>query len=419
LEYPADQEASASNVLVWFWGREGASAKFALELVRELCKVQGLNIVLSCSRAELFASAKRYLSDIDIETVSTFAGEKTSLRGKLSAAIAFAGLPLRTLRFRRIFQRRRIDVALCTHSSVWDLAMLTILSRGSARYIQILHEVMPIAGDVFPLRLQVVWRQIATADAVIVLSEHVKRLVIDQFGFPADRVWKMTHGAFAFGSRTVQPAVHPRGVRPVRLLFFGHIVAYKGLERLLSAMHLLTQRGLPVELVVAGRGDLKVYHQLLTLANIKVHNRWLDEEEIASFLAASDIVVLPYSTSSQSGVVASAFTAGRPVVATPVGGLVEQVRHGATGLIGRDLSAEALADALTCFITDPDLLDRCAVKALQHARDELNWRDCAHVVSEAICAVRAMPRRCSRTPGHTPHSTPKPPSTPDRWRKST
>ena len=54
------------------------------------------------------------------------------------------------------------------------------------------------------------------------------------------------------------------------------------------------------------------YEALDGLRGVRVTNRWMDESEIGGALAAADIVVLPYLEASQSGVAASAATAGVP-----------------------------------------------------------------------------------------------------------
>jgi len=105
---------------------------------------------------------------------------------------------------------------------------------------------------------------------------------------------------------------------------------------------------------------------------------------------------LPYGEASQSGVAASAYAAGRPVVATPVGGLVEQVVHGTTGLLAQDLSAEALADEVAALVDSPVLFDLCSAGALNHANSMLTWEKSAQKIAEVVAAVQAMPRRRSR-----------------------
>jgi glycosyltransferase involved in cell wall biosynthesis len=216
--------------------------------------------------------------------------------------------------------------------------------------------------------------------------------VIERWHCPPERCWKMSHGAYVFGTQPVKAAVHPRGCRPLHLLFFGRISRYKGLDRLFAAMQLLRQRDLHCKLVVAGSGSLDDFQEQLAAPDVEVHNAWLDEEQIAAALAASDLVVLPYELSSQSGVAAAAHAAGRPVVATPIGGLCEQIPP-STGLLARDMSAEAFADALSALMTDPVLFDRCAAGALQHAQTELDWHNCAEVLHDAVQQVFVMPKR--------------------------
>jgi glycosyltransferase involved in cell wall biosynthesis len=383
------------NLLIWHWGREGAGAKFTYELTRELGRLAGLQIAVSSANGSELSLVSRSLEGVTREGVPTFAGNKSSLRGKLAALLALGRLPEIALRFRGILRRNRIDLALCTFQSIWDIAALPYLSRGKVRFILILHDAFFHPGDEYPLRQYALRRQIRSADGLIVMSDHVARQAIASFGFPADRIWKMSHGPFSFGGGAlVVPAVHPRGSRDVSLLFFGRIVAYKGLDLLLRAMALLVVRGIQVRLVIAGSGNLTPYSDLLKqLSCVTIHNRWLTEEEIGHFLAASDLAVLPYLEASQSGVAASAYAAGRPVVATPVGGLVEQVIPGETGLIARDTTADALADAIAELVGKPELLEQCARGALDHANGALSWRNGAQVVAEAIAAVHAAPRR--------------------------
>lgn len=389
----ADAATTPSRVLLWHWGRAGAGAKFTMELAREMKGLPGFEIEVSSARgSDLHALAPAL--GVPNHDVPTFEGDKSSWRGKAAAAFGMARLPLIARGFRRLLAERQIDVALCSMQAIWDAATLPALSRGPTRSVLVLHDAFFHPGDEYPLRYTVLRRQIQAADALIVLSGHVRRQAIEAYGYPAERIWEMPHGAFGFGSDEVRAAVHPRGARPLRLLFFGRIVAYKGLDHLLRAQRLLRERGVETEVVVAGSGSLGPYADLLAgLPGVEVHNRWLGDEEIAGFMAGADIAVLPYVEASQSGVAASAYAAGRPVVATPIGGLAEQVVDSETGLLARDMSAEALANAIQRFASDPELLDRCGAGALAHARHELSWRRSAEVVAEVVSAVRAMPRR--------------------------
>ena len=64
------------------------------------------------------------------------------------------------------------------------------------------------------------------------------------------------------------------------------------------------------------------------------------------YFAAADVVVLPYVSATQSGIVQIAFGFGTPVITTNVGGLPEAVDHGKTGLIVEPENPSQLAEAV-------------------------------------------------------------------------
>jgi glycosyltransferase involved in cell wall biosynthesis len=75
------------------------------------------------------------------------------------------------------------------------------------------------------------------------------------------------------------------------------------------------------------------------------------------------------------------------VIATPVGGLPEQVRHGETGLLTEDVSAPALAASIRRFTEDPNMVRRLGENALIHAETELGWKALAPRFAEVLEAV--------------------------------
>jgi len=129
---------------------------------------------------------------------------------------------------------------------------------------------------------------------------------------------------------------------PTRLLFFGRLLPYKGLDVLLEALDRLDPGAF--ELVVAGEGDVSGHN--LSRPNIRVENRFIADEELARFFGEADLVVLPYHTASQSGVAHLAFAFGKPVIATRVGALAEVVNEGVDGLLVPPGEPAALAAAI-------------------------------------------------------------------------
>ena len=70
-------------------------------------------------------------------------------------------------------------------------------------------------------------------------------------------------------------------------------------------------------------------------------------------MAGADVLVLPYIEASQSGLIPIARALGTPVVVTPVGGLPEQVIHGASGVVAQRVTPAAVAEAIDLALATP------------------------------------------------------------------
>jgi glycosyltransferase involved in cell wall biosynthesis len=111
-----------------------------------------------------------------------------------------------------------------------------------------------------------------------------------------------------------------------RVLFFGTIRPYKGLEDLIEAFGRLPESW---QLTVVGETWEGWTHPAELIAaspareRIDFVNRYVTDAEVNGFFAAADLVVLPYRRSSASGPLHIAMSHGLPVVVTAVGGLAE------------------------------------------------------------------------------------------------
>ena len=378
----ATAQAAPLRVLFWHWGRGGAGSKFTFELVRA---------VASCGAAQPFVSAVKncelagLIQGLPLASpvceIETFSGAKDTLAGKLAAARGLAGLLRIGRQFEAFIKDNQIDVVVCTMLSIWDIAVLSALRRLRTPFVLVLHDANPHPGDSYPFRRLAMRREIAAADGVVVLTDHIRQQAIQCHGLANDRIWTIPHGSFDFGVSGLRSLPQDR---PPRLLFFGRILAYKGLSLLLDAYRLLRVDGLRVELDIMGSGDISPYAaKLARLDGVRLTNRWMDDAEIGPALANTDIMVLPYIEASQSGVAAAAASCGMPTVATPVGGLAEQVRHEETGLIAAQTTASGLAHAIRRLLEDPALYEKCSAGALAHAREDLGWDSIASRMVEA------------------------------------
>lgn len=135
------------------------------------------------------------------------------------------------------------------------------------------------------------------------------------------------------------------------LLFFGFIREYKGLKYLLDAMALLKpEEG--YHLLIAGEfyDDPAQYHAglacLMRKEQLTLRDRYIPNEDIPLYFSAADLIVAPYVSGTQSGVVQIAYAFSKPVIATAVGGFSESVFDGQTGYLVPPADARAIAMAV-------------------------------------------------------------------------
>ncbi len=115
-----------------------------------------------------------------------------------------------------------------------------------------------------------------------------------------------------------------------RLLYFGVIRPFKGVEDIVSALELMSEEeAAHFELTVVGETweNWTLPNERIAASpyqeRIRLVNRYVRDEEVAEFFAWADAVVLPYHRSSASGPLHLAMAWGLPVVVSAVGGLVE------------------------------------------------------------------------------------------------
>lgn len=171
-----------------------------------------------------------------------------------------------------------------------------------------------------------------------------------------------TYNAFKIADMSKQEARQKLGyAEDVKLLlFFGFVRPYKGLKYLLEAMPAVLRSGENVRLLVVGEfgSDRQEYmDQIRNLGighAVECHEGYIPDVDVEPFFAACDVVVLPYESATQSGIVQIAYGFEKPVIATEVGGLPDVVLHGKTGTLVRACDAEALAAGIVEFLAAED-----------------------------------------------------------------
>ena len=138
------------------------------------------------------------------------------------------------------------------------------------------------------------------------------------------------------------------------LLFFGIIRPYKGLDMLLEAFYDERLRKHPLKLIIAGEyyQDPQPILDLIKKYELSDHiisvNKFIPDQDVAAYFCASDIVVQPYKSATQSGITQIAYHFNKPMIVTNVGGLPEMVPNGKVGYVVETVPKQ-IADAIVDY----------------------------------------------------------------------
>lgn len=199
-----------------------------------------------------------------------------------------------------------------------------------------------------------------------------------------------TYGMFCRQGMSMQKAREQLQIEQGQrvLLFFGFVRKYKGLQYLLEAMKLLKERDFKVQLWVVGDfGEDKdeYVEQIRTFEigdQVQMVQGYVPDDEVEKYFAASDLVVLPYLSATQSGIVQIAFGFEKPVLVTEVGGLPDVVTNGKTGYVVEPRSAEMIAEAIMDYYINNRR--EAFVSQIEKEKDRFSWKTFVDTLMEMV-----------------------------------
>ena len=355
------------RVLVWQWGRFGAGPRYALEMARALSGMCGVTTLLSLAEGAELLQDSALSGAVDLP-LYTYANAREFVP--------------RTLDIRRVLrpivqrlEAERPDAAIVTMMGYWDIFLVRRLRRMGVPVVSLVHDAEVHPGDQFHLLLHLQRHLLRQSEGIVTLTEFVARQVKQRVSLAGKVHATIPLVAFDFADLGLPPPALPDAdrKRPLRLVLAGRLKRYKGLELLANALKLLGD--VPISLRVVGapqdQGEIAA---LAAFPGVELDLGWKTDRQLLAYLDWADAAVLPYVEASQSGVAPMSFKRARGVIATPVGGLPEQVRHNETGLIAADVSAASFAASIRRLAEERTLARHLGEGALRHADTEISWQ---------------------------------------------
>jgi polysaccharide biosynthesis protein PslF len=271
----------------------------------------------------------------------------------------------------------------------WLVDFLRLLEKPA---VLTLHTVLPEPEEAY-LR---VTRELCKHSArVVALSETGRGLLEDIYGIDPQHVQVIHHGVpdVPFQDTHSAKATFGIGQRTV-ISTFGLISRGKGLEYAIEAMRSVVRRHPETLYLILGethpvvrRHEGESYRESLIAMvreyglnyNVQLVDKYLDFDEVVSYLAATDIYLTPYLNPAQivSGTLAYAVGCGKAIVSTPYLYAQELLAHN-RGFLCDFRDAESIAQRLNMLLDDPALRRATERRAYRFGR-QMTW---PHVASE-------------------------------------
>jgi glycosyltransferase involved in cell wall biosynthesis len=368
-------------------GRYSGGSPLSLHLARALASKHVVRIVVASEARNL----REWLSSgLDVDVHESY--------GSAGSAVASLIDQHRIRRLARAISAFSPEVVLApfVHLWVWPL-----MARVRAPWVYVVHDPKPhpgLAGRIWHM----IDRRIARrAGHVIVHSESFIRILNDEFGIDPAGISFVPLGPLTdfLGKDTASVAPRSESSHGPRILFFGRMAQYKGIDVLLEAAPAILSALPNATISLVGSGiSRRLAATAASTQGVMLHDRWVDDSEVGTFFRNADVVVLPYTSGTQSAVIPVAATFSLPVIASAVGGLTEQIDHGECGILVPPGDAGALADAVIKLWSDPSRAQALGRSLHEAYLTKRSWSSIGDSVANACqmaiaCSTAAIAER--------------------------
>jgi L-malate glycosyltransferase len=231
-----------------------------------------------------------------------------------------------------------------------------------------------------PPRRKIIRRVHLLATFVIANSEASRRLLIEEFGIPRDRVRLLHNGVdlerilSALGNRQkIFPDLKPGAKLIINVANMNSEV--KGQSVLIKAAKDVCQIVPEAVFVLVGDGPLRSQFEQ-QVSNLGIRERFIflgRRRDVPEILSCASIFAFPSFAEGLPNSILEALAAGVPIVATAVGGIPEIIEHGTHGLLVKSGDAHGLAQAISSLLRNPELSQKFSMAGRERIRSSFTW----------------------------------------------
>ena len=239
------------------------------------------------------------------------------------------------------------------------LSRLFILKR--RKVILNVHDPKPHSGEFHLPRYiyrKLLFRMI---DKYVVFSNYSKSILKPQLN-DRKKIFVLKLLPYSVYKKFASPSIQAN--KQDYISFVGRISPYKGVELFVEAIKIVNKVLPKQEFIIAGKPITGYTPDFLNIksSHLKIYNKFLDNQEMASIVSNSKLIVCPYIDATQSGVIMTSYALNCPVLVTNTGGLPEYVSP-KTGIVVKGSTAEAIAEGIIAFLKSYPTADERGVKS--------------------------------------------------------
>ena len=318
------------------------------------------------------------VSSRDVAIEKHLSGRVNVIRAGLARVSSPANI-VGLFKLEKILRERRVDIVHIQSGVMWELFLRRFMRR--VPWVVTCHDIVRhpsyrCIGSTPSWMLKIAVR---VSQGVIVHSKTLAEQALREWNesLQSKLIRVIPHGILMhYGAGVAQV-----GVGKGRVLFFGTLDKYKGLEHLAKAWPKVVAQLPGAELIVAGKCmSENNYNQMFSdCPNTTLLLKHQSDAEVRALFKWADVLVLPYTEASQSGVLHLGMAFALPVVVTAVGGLPDVIQDGVNGLVVPPAECGVLAHAISRLLTDLPLRSTIIDATVELRNTLYSWRNIAEL----------------------------------------